>query len=279
MSVKIFVSSTSTINLIDHPDNIIVIPDVIRYSDIEEYQDGLDIDTNIFYNRLRYDDTKLDIIPPSKEIIFELFKSHAKKDDEIILILPASGVIYFDDDTILELQDTYKNLVIFNSILFGYPLAKLILDLNSNIESGMQIEDALAIMEKTEENSEIIFYCPNEDVMSISQFEKTLKKKKTADKFYVLNFSSLIEIKKKDFDEVDDILRYIIKKTEGIDVIPFIMYTNELSYYIDYLEKKILNVYTLKTVKKVIIPPAAGIVLGPNAFGIGYIKLDDTRRK
>lgn len=279
MSYKIIISSSSTASLIEHSENVIVIPDIIRYSENEEYSDGQNITLDIFYNRLRHDPHKPLVLPPKNEDLLKLIAKASRDNDNVVVILPASGVIYYDEDNITEIVTAkHHNVTFYESKLVGYPLAYLISILEKNIDSGMSIDDALVILEKMESNTEWIFYVPKKDTLSISSFEKGMIKANKQDKFYRLSMASIVEINNYDFININDVLRYFIKKTDGIDVVPFIAYTNPISYFVDYLEEKLLNVFVnLKKINKVFIPAALGVKLGNTALGLGYIKKENRR--
>lgn len=276
MSYKILISSSSTIDLIEHSNNIISIPDLIRYSDNEEYLDGENITLDIFYNRLRHDQHKPQVLVQENDRLLKLIAKESKDNDNVILIFPARGIIYYDENDIKDIiTSKYHNVTIYESTLVGYPLAYLTNQLDKNISKGISIEEALVLLEKMEANTESIFYVPKKDTLSISAFEKNMIKASKQDKFYRLSMATLVEINNYDFVNINDLLRYFVKKTDGIDVIPFITYTNQISYYLDYLEKKLLNVFVdLKKVDKIFIPASAGVKLGATALGIGYIKKD-----
>ena len=72
---------------------------------------------------------------------------------------------------------------------------------------------------------------------------------------------------------MEKMLELYLNDVEDSKVIPFLMYTNKYSSYIDVLERKLLSIYPrLKSIKMFQIPIAIGGKIGPNSIGIGYIK-------
>ncbi|MBR3617498.1 MAG: hypothetical protein IKN46_02345, partial [Acholeplasmatales bacterium] len=55
MKTKIFVTSDSGIDYISHPYSISSISTLIKFFDVEEYYDYIDMTAEKFFNRLRYD--------------------------------------------------------------------------------------------------------------------------------------------------------------------------------------------------------------------------------
>ncbi len=290
MQIKIIVSSTSGINKIEHPEAISSIPDLIKYSDNETYLDEIQISSEIFLSRLKFDNLEATISSPDKSLVDKTLNLYFEQGyDEIIYVLPAAGVLYYDDE-LLDYISSIKNVKVYCSKLIGFPLCFLLMDLLSNITGGLSVDDALALLKKKENSVFLAFISPKNEAYNIRQIAYN-NEQKHANRFFELSCSTLIEIKNSEnlniinkitnnkknsskLVDLNDFIKYCIKEIDNTRIIPFIEYSNENSYYIEYLEKKLLTIFPeLKKIYKFEISPSVSNIVGPNAIGVGLIKL------
>lgn len=274
MKVKILVSSTSRIDKIEHPEAISQIPDLIKYNDQESYLDDVDITNDMFLNRLKYGKAKAELTSPSLKYVKDLFeKTFNEGYDTIIYVLPAGRVVCYDDN-LLDFIYEYPNVKLYFSKLVGYALAFSMLDLYSSIVRGTNVDDALAQIKKKENLVHLAIFSPTSDALNIRDLSKNNFPKMGRNRVYFLECSSLIEIREEEMISFNDFLKNYLKYLDEGRLIPYIEYSSINSFYVEYVEKKLISIFPeLKEIKKYALAPSVLNVVGPNAIGLGFIKL------
>ena len=278
MKFKILVSSSSGLDYITHPNSIGVIHDIIHYSENEEYVDFVEMKSEIFYNRLKYDlKSKPTMLPASREEVVEQMERAFEEGYEyIIIILPAKGIVDYED-RMEEVKFGYENVVrVIQSNLVGYALASMVMDLEKTLKTGTDYEAAINVFTKANNESVTLFYSPLKD-FKINYDEYVMDEQffynDKNGSIYMLDCSTLVKLKLK--NEKHPILelfkRYLMMGSE-LSVVPFIMYSSEYSRYNDYFEIKMLGVYKkIKKIKSYPLPPSIGALIGANVISIGFV--------
>ena len=87
MKTKILVSSDSGIDYMSHPYSVQALPSLIKFFDIEKYFDFIDMSSEKFFNRLRYDSkVKPEVVPMDLEFIQNDINIALESYDNVLII-------------------------------------------------------------------------------------------------------------------------------------------------------------------------------------------------
>lgn len=278
MKIKILTSSSSGLDYIPHPNSISIIHDIIKYSDDELYKDYIELKSEAFYNKLKYDKKNHpEVLPAPKEEIRAMLDEALEEYDDVIIILPAIGIVDYSDnvnDAIIGLE---KKVKVINSNLVGYSLANMALEVDKAIKAKDDLDGVVLSYSKSDRETATFFYAPlkdfviayDEDVMDVQFF-----KHDTKGLIYELNCSTLIQLKVHDGNhQIQEIFKRYLKALGDSKGIPYILYSSEFSQYNNYMSLKFLSLYTkIKKVKSFPLPPSIGAKIGANVIGIGFVK-------
>ena len=92
MKTKILVSSDSGIDYMSHPHSVQALPSLIKFFEIEKYFDYIDMTSDKFFNRLRYD-SKVNpkIVPMDLEFIQNDINIALESYDKVLIIDPGDN--------------------------------------------------------------------------------------------------------------------------------------------------------------------------------------------
>ena len=278
MKTKIITTSSSSLNYLSVPHNVAVIPDIISYSKNEEYYDYVEIQSEVFFNRLKMDFNKPNVIPNSKEYIREIIEQLQEAEyDQILFILPMNTIINYVPQIELVMSDINIPFIIYQTSLIGYPLANLIQEADEKLKEGVDIHDVVKLLDVIALNSNIFIFSPFNDLLtSISRIEldDDIIEYDKQGRVYTINTSNLVEIKKdKKSYPFSVMINTFIKSVENKPSLPFIMYSSRLSAYIKYLERVMLSLYPrLKKIKtlKLYTPHRETVELPPMPFALTF---------
>lgn len=263
-----------------HPQQISVIPDLIKSAYGEIYEDYTELDTMLFYDRARNDKFfKPQVDIASSGSISKIIEAALGNNyDRFIIFVNTNDVVDYSKP-VEEILNLYPHLDItvikINAISF--PLAQLALDSEKIVRNTNSIDNVISYANSYRDSFKIYFYSPKENMLpSIKRidFDDDVISSSTGGKLYVYDGNSLDEIKRDSRESyLEKMIGLYMNDIEDNKVIPFLLYTNKYSLYNDILERKLMSVFSrLKTIKKYPIPIVIGSKIGYNAIGIGFIK-------
>lgn len=274
MKTKIFVTSDSGIDYISHPYSISSISSLIKFYDVEEYYDFIDMSSEKFFNRLRYDSKSSPKINPiGIEYIRNDINIALESYDNVFLIINN----YLDYTNVIQgLKEDYGDKIDFYvTSATGYVLANMALEFDKALKDEKTINEAKEIMDEAYKNSLTLLLSPTNDISNfIIMDEETRVGMHPKAKIHQIDSLKEFEIKEKDKDK-DIVVILVSKYLDAIkdkNVVPFIMYSNRDSYYLKLIESKLLLIHRrLKSIKKMPITPNLGLKYGKNIIAIGYV--------
>lgn len=279
MKTKFIVSSSSGLNYITHKSNIEVLNYYIYFNGFENYEDFKELKYDEFYTRLRYD---LNSEITFKDLDYEKFDSIIKKSfesgyDNIILIINEK------ETRLLEFINSYKtkmpeaNIDVIITNLYLYPLAYGVIESEKIYSKDNDINEIFELIKSLEDKFKMYIYVPEktlyQEISSIEYDEDVINVKSGL--LYDSNKDGELLLKKyKNNMPFKYMLEAFIKEISGIDVIPFILYTDSNSRFVSLIKKKLLALNLIKNEKEVIsgyIDSKFGVKYGPNSLVLGFI--------
>lgn len=279
IKTKVLVFSSSGLDYISHPQQISVIPDLIRSAYDEVYEEASELDTLLFYERARNDK----YFKPSVEvckvdyIVNTIEAALSNSYDRFIIFVNTNDVINYSGvvDSILDMYP-HLDITVIKINAISYPLAQLAIDSEKIVRNTNNIDAVISYANGFRDTFKIYFYSPKENVLpSIKRidFDDDVISSSTNGKLYV--YDGVLDEVRRDaresyLEKMFDLYRFDIEDNK---VIPFILYTNKYSLYNEILDRKLLAIFTrLKSIKKYPIPAVIGNKIGYNSIGIGFIK-------
>ena len=273
MKTKILVSSDSGIDYMSHPYSVQALPSLIKFFDIEKYFDFIDMSSEKFFNRLRYDSkVKPEIVPMDLEFIQNDINIALESYDNVLIIV--SNFLDYTD-LFNKLKNAYQEQINFyKTDATGYILSTMAIECDKALKEDKSFDEAFRIMENIYNNSAMIILNPLADI-SISENvdeDKRVEEKRKG-RLVIVEPQNEIEIKDRDRDFIVSMIKQYLDRVAEENVMPFIMYSSKYSYYLKLIESKLLIIHKrYKSIKKIPASPNLGMKYGSNIVIIGYIK-------
>ena len=200
MKTKIFVTSDSLIDYISHPYSISSIPSLIKFFEIETYFDYIDMSSEKFFNRLKYDSKSA---PEISTIDVEYLQNDiniALESYEDILIITSNELNY--SEIFSKLKEAYGECIhTYTTKATGYILSQMALECDRVLKNGKSYEEAFQAMEDLYNNSAMLVLNPKDDIdiSNVVDEEKRVEEKRKG-KLYLVTSTKESEIKDRDRD-------------------------------------------------------------------------------
>ena len=286
MKYKLFISASSNINSITHPYSVSMIPEVVTFNKYESYVYDTELTNVSLLNRIKYTNNEFEL-SYDYSLIDSMIEDYLKSYDMVIMILIYICLILFLVVIILntyiktgkelsDIEEKYKDkLFVITTNSQGYILSNSSLELDKNLKSDMDFKEAINIFNK-DDNDILYLYSPQNDILK-SDYRYTLENElidtfEKTEIFRIDNLGMTVE-KVNKISPVVYLIKKYLKESNDEVVTPFLMYSNENSYYKDILEKKLLKIYP--KLKKLICIPFSPIFIkkyGKFPVAIGYTK-------
>lgn len=279
--IGILVCGNSGIDYIDHEYDMPVIRSILLAGE-DEYTDFIDITATDFYQLLTDNpDLIASTAQASTGVILEQYEAMVKKGyDELLVISISQKLSGTFEGCMLaaKMLDDVK-VTVFDSKTLSYPQAKMALEAAEMLQNGKTLDEVIERMSYIRDNSMIWFtvetlkyLVKNGRLSGASGFVGGLLKIKPLLEVTKEGKVESIEKIRTSSKATARIVEKFMEETEGLDVEPFIINTNNderVAIVMDALkakrpEYKTINVYPLT--------PVVGAHAGPGTVGIGYIK-------
>ena len=274
MKTKILVTSDSLIDYISHPYSISSIPAFIKYVDVETYFDFIDMSSEKFFNRLRYDSKSVPSVEPIHIEYIQNDINIALESYDNVLLVTSYELNY--SEIFSKLKDTYGESVNFYMTkATGFILANMVCEGDKALKAGKNFEQAFAAMDEAYNNSAMLILNPKDDIdiSNVIDEEKRVEEKLKG-KLYLVDSEKETEIKDRDRDIIVSLIKhYLDILNDDTSVTPFILYSSKYSYYLKLIEEKMLIIHKrFKSIRKIPASINMGMKYGCNLIAIGYIK-------
>lgn len=275
LKTRIFISSKTNINYVRHDSSIEVLNDKISFHPYEEYMDYVDMKDYDFYIRCKNDLTANPCFGtiPYSDLILRINKAKDDKVDVIVFLINEDEIelIKTVEDVIDEKIDIDIKLI--KTKLLLYPFDYALLEANETFKKDGNIEEFEKNIKYYEDRFKIYFFSPEKDVLpTISKIEyddDLLEIRKGT--LYDCNKNGVILLKRyKNKYPFDYLVKAIKKEIEDIEIIPFILFTDIYSKYVDKLEREIKSVNKVTVIKEG-LPAYYGNLYGINSIAVGFI--------
>ena len=274
MKTKILVSSDSLIDYISHPYSISSMPSLIKFFDVETYFDYIDMTSEKFFLRLKYDKKfKAEIMPMEIEYLQNDINIALESYDNVLLVV--SYELNYNE-IFKKLKEAYEDRIDFYvTKATGYILSNMVIEADKLLKDGKTLDDAKNLMYQLCSDSFMLILNPKDDIGIDDEIneEKRVEENKKG-KLYLVDSEKDIEIKNKDRDIVVALIKYYLDYLgDNTNVTPYILYSSRYSYYLKLVEEKLLIIHKrFKSIKKIPASPNMGMKYGKNLIAIGYIK-------
>ncbi len=245
----------------------------------KEFEDFIDIDAENFYNQLvKNPDLDIHTAQTSTGYLVEMYQEmHNAGYDELLIITISR-----------ELSGTYQNAVlaanmvdikvhIYDSVSLSYVEAFMAMTAKKMADKGKTVEEIFEELDYIRDHNHI-YVC----VDTLKYLVKNGRLSNASGLLgSLLKIKPLLEVSKGGKVETivkirttskarEELKKRLLSETKGKDVIPFIIYTNNLK---DMFEiKEDYESEGLKDVLLIPLTPVVGCHAGPGTMGVGYIE-------
>lgn len=269
--------TTSTACLTNNPD-IEVIPDIIKFSENEIYNDFIDYAPLMVYNRMTYDKYASPRVYPQKAFYIKEVLRRLMLDgyDSFIFIIPSIDILDYRTNASIATSKLECDVAIYESKQVGYPEAYLALEANRLIKTGLTNVEICEELKKIDMRMSLFIFTYKNDLnleIGVNIDEIDLNSLPKQGRIYRLDGGRLVALKhdsKK--TPLLSLLESFLAEIDGTKSVPFIISTSSSQYRM-VIENKLIKMYNgLSEIKSYTIPSALGVRLGGNILSIGYIK-------
>ncbi len=276
MKTRIFISSKTNINYVKHDSSIEVLNDKISFYSYENYIDYVEMKDFDFYIRCKNDPTAMPSFesPTYDEILFKINNAIEENVTDIAFIINENelDLIKTIKDAIDEKIDI--NVRLIKTKLLLYPLDYAIVKANEKFKEDGNFESLEETIKDIEDKFKLYFFSPVKDVVptiSKIEYDDELLEIRNGS-LYDCNKDGIMLIKKyKNRYPFAYLISALQKELTYIDVVPFILYTDSYSKYVEKIEKTILAIKSDAEIVKEVLPAYYGNLYGINSVVVGFI--------
>ena len=279
MKAKIYVSSSTSLEQVQHSYSISVIPDIIEING-EVYEDAKQISPESFCVRLKFEDNpNVKIYHKQYEELKALYKQ-AKTQGYTDVLYLLSPYEYDMEMDLIKLQNEFKDdsIIIYKASVCSYLLGMIALEADKQLRLQLPMNKVIDMIERMslERNSGIRIFKQGEDE-TVTPFTLDLLNTRSIGDSYVWTNGQFIMIGKpsKKRNSLENPFRTFIKTyfeyTEGMNLTPVILYSFRNSVYLDYFRETIKTIYPkLRTIKEIALAPRIELDIN---YGLGITYL------
>ncbi len=279
MKIKVITTSSSGLNYLPHAQSIAIVPDIIYFTEYEQYNDFEEITPESLYARMRLDSTCNPKIMPQKIDCFGSVMDKALNEgyEVLFFVLPTVEIINYKPVIELLTRNIDIPYYIFYSNTIGYSLAYQVVELDRMLKNGDKPEDAIKMLDSLVDRCGMVIHSPGNDLLpfvSRIEYDEDVFNYDMKAKVYDASHGALTKIKvSRKKSPLSCMLKhyYNINKSDNVNLAIF--FTSDLSKYNEFIEEKLLSIHSgLNNIKKLPLPSAVGIKAGCNSVAVAYIK-------
>ncbi len=251
----------------------------ILFVDNEQYEDFVEISSDEFYSRLvKNPDLDISTAQTSTGKILEMYEEMKEAGYNKLIVITISK----------QLSGTYQNavlaakmididVIVYDTLSLTYVEAYMAMTARKMAVEGKTVEEILAQLDKIRDNNHVLIA-----VDTLKYLVKNGRLSNVAGALgSLLKLKPLLHISKE--GKVDTLAKIrttskaraelqdrFFKEIEGKDVIPFIVYTNNMGEMLDLKDE--LEAKGVPDVLLIPLTPVVGCHAGPGTMGVGYIE-------
>ncbi len=251
----------------------------ILFVDNEQYEDFVEISSDEFYSRLvKNPDLDISTAQTSTGKILEMYEEMKEAGYNKLIVITISK----------QLSGTYQNavlaakmididVVVYDTLSLTYVEAYMAMTARKMAVEGKSVEEILTQLDKIRDNNHVLIA-----VDTLKYLVKNGRLSNVAGALgSLLKLKPLLHISKE--GKVDTLAKIrttskaraelqdrFFKEIEGKDVIPFIVYTNNMEEMLDLKDE--LEAKGVPDVLLIPLTPVVGCHAGPGTMGVGYIE-------
>lgn len=251
----------------------------ILFIENEQYEDFVDISSDEFYNKLEKNpDLDISTAQTSTGKILEMYEEmKAAGYNKLIVITISKKLSGTFQNAVLAAKMIDIDVFVYDTYSLTYVEAYMAMTARKMAVEGKSVEEILAALDKIRDNNHVFI-----TVNTLKYLVKNGRLSNVAGALgSLLKLRPLLHLSKD--GKVDTLAKIrttskaraelkdrILKEIEGKDVIPFIVYTNNMEEMLDLKDE--LEEKGLPDVLLIPLTPVVGCHAGPGTMGVGYIE-------
>jgi DegV family protein with EDD domain len=251
----------------------------ILFIENEQYEDFVDISSDEFYNRLEKNpDLDISTAQTSTGKILEMYEEMKTAGyNKLIVITISKKLSGTFQNAVLAAKMIDIDVFVYDTYSLTYVEAYMAMTARKMAVEGNSVEEILAALDKIRDNNHVFI-----TVNTLKYLVKNGRLSNVAGALgSLLKLRPLLHLSKD--GKVDTLAKIrttskaraelkdrILKEIEGKDVIPFIVYTNNMEEMLDLKDE--LEEKGLPDVLLIPLTPVVGCHAGPGTMGVGYIE-------
>jgi len=279
--IAVIVCGNSGIDYMKHEYKIDVFRSIL-YVDDKEFEDFVDITAENFYKTLiEKPETDVKTSQTATGRMLEVYKRLKKEGYTEAIVVTISELLsgtYQNAVLASDMIEDFK-VTVFNSKAVTFPEAKMALLAAELASKGWSTEQILPELEKIRDNQTIYFavdtlkYLIKNGRLSVAKgFIANLLKLKPLLWVNKAGKIESVEKIKTSLGARRRLLEKFFEETQGIDIEPFVIYTNNLPIAEEFAAQIKERYPAIKNVAMYPLTPVVGAHAGPGAIALGYIK-------
>lgn len=274
--MRLLVDSSSDILKEDLIKNNMMMASLKINLDGQEYQDGIDLDRDKFYEILTTSDLFPKTSQPSPQVFLEMFEEVKSRDEEVLCILLSSELsgTYQSAKLAKEMLD-YDKIYLVDSLSVSYGIQILVLEAQRCLNEGLDIHEVINRLETLKTRIKILASVDTlEYLYRGGRLDKT-----SATIGSLVNIKPIITLNEGKVEVVSKTIgvtramnsMFNLIQDQKIDTsYPVYSIFTSGTNNLDKFENK-LAVHDIMITQRIQIGPTIGSHVGPEAFGLIYI--------
>ena len=278
MKLKVFISSSCGIEKVTNQD-ITILQNEIVFNEIETYRDSTEMGFEAFIDRMNLDRMAKPKINLCKKEIIDSEIKVALSDgvDDFLFLIPSALVPYFEPIIVDCFRDERVQYTIYPMRSELYPVSYMAQESIALYKNGKTINSILDMLEYVDDHNAMYLYSPIKDkTIGAERYmydDEVYSIAEEGNYFYIIRGTNVsvtrLKVKQKTIEPY--FTKYIREITDKA-VLPYIIYTNRDSKYVEVLKKNLSTLFPkMKRPKMVLASPSFVMKYGSNCCGIGYI--------
>jgi len=245
----------------------------------KEFEDFVDISSDDFYSRLEKNpDLDISTSQTSTGKILEMYEEMKAAGYTKLLVITISKLLSGTyQNAVLAAKMIDIDVIVYDSLSLTYVEALMAMTAKKMADQNKTLEEIISQLDKIRDNNHVYI-----TVNTLKYLVKNGRLSGVAGALgSLLKLRPLLHLSKdgrvETLDKIrtttkarEELKQRILNEVKGKDVIPFIVYTNNMEEMLDLKDE--LETHGLKDVLLIPLTPVVGCHAGPGTMGVGYIE-------